>query len=186
MQNVGMVYVVKCVVIDGELLIECVVIFIGEVVIRLGNVWVCFGMLVCYLLNDVGFCFSVELMVIMGGLLMGFILLWFDVLVVKIINCLLVFFVSEMGELQEEKGCICCSVCVDVCLVDLLLQQLYWFSKGQQYDKVIVYNLVDCIECGVCVWVCLSNILLVQYFCQEKVEIVVICQEEQCVVEVKV
>lgn len=38
-------------------------------------------------------------MVIMGGSLMGFILLWLDVSVVKIINCLLVFFVNEFGEL---------------------------------------------------------------------------------------
>lgn len=50
----------KCVVIDGELIIECVVILIGEVIVCLGNVWVWLGMLVCYLLNDVGFCFFVD------------------------------------------------------------------------------------------------------------------------------
>lgn len=49
MYNIGMVYVVKCVIIDDELLIECVVIFIGDKICNKGNVWVRFGMLIIYL-----------------------------------------------------------------------------------------------------------------------------------------
>ena len=45
-------------------------------------------------------------MVIMGGPLMGFTLPWLDVPVVKITNCLLAPSASEMGEPEEEKGCI--------------------------------------------------------------------------------
>jgi electron transport complex protein RnfC len=107
-------------------------------------------------------------MVIMGGPLMGFTLPWLDVPVVKITNCLLAPSASEMGEPQEEKGCIRCSACADACPADLLPQQLYWFSKGQQHDKATAHNLADCIECGACAWVCPSNIPLVQYFRQEK------------------
>jgi electron transport complex protein RnfC len=93
-------------------------------------------------------------MVIMGGPLMGFTLPWLDVPVVKITNCLLAPSASEMGEPEEEKGCIRCSACADACPADLLPQQLYWFSKGQQHDKATSHNLADCIECGACAWVC--------------------------------
>jgi electron transport complex protein RnfC len=59
-------------------------------------------------------------MVIMGGPLMGFTLPWLDVPVVKITNCLLAPSATEMGEEQEEKGCIRCSACADACPADLL------------------------------------------------------------------
>ena len=61
---------------------------------------------------------------------MGFTLPWLDVPVVKITNCLLAPSPTEMGETQEEKGCIRCSACADACPADLLPQQLYWYSKA--------------------------------------------------------
>mgnify|MGYP002591788118 CR=1 FL=1 len=185
MQNVGTAYAVKRAVIDGEPLTERVVTLTGEAVTRPGNVWARLGTPVRHLLNDAGFCPSAEPMVIMGGPLMGFTLPWLDVPVVKITNCLLAPSASEMGEPQEEKGCIRCSACADACPADLLPQQLYWFSKGQQHDKATAHNLADCIECGACAWVCPSNIPLVQYFRQEKAEIAAIRQEEQRAAEAK-
>lgn len=116
---------------------------------------------------------------------MGFTLPWLDVPVVKITNCLLAPSATEMGEPQEEKGCIRCSACADACPADLLPQQLYWFSKGQQHDKATAHNISDCIECGACAWVCPSNIPLVQYFRQEKAELYAISQEEKRAAEAK-
>ncbi|GKN67054.1 electron transport complex subunit RsxC [Klebsiella variicola] len=185
MQNVGTAYAIKRAVIDGEPLTERVVTLTGEAVSRPGNVWARLGTPVRHLLNDAGFCASAEPMVIMGGPLMGFTLPGLDVPVVKITNCLLAPSASEMGEPQEEKGCIRCSACADACPADLLPQQLYWFSKGQQHDKATAHNLADCIECGACAWVCPSNIPLVQYFRQEKAEISAIRQEEQRAAERK-
>ncbi|MEN8469756.1 4Fe-4S dicluster domain-containing protein, partial [Enterobacter cloacae subsp. cloacae] len=92
---------------------------------------------------------------------------------------------TEMGETQEEKGCIRCSACADACPADLLPQQLYWYSKGQLHDKAQAHNLADCIECGACAWVCPSNIPLVQYFRQEKAEIYAISMEEKRAAEAK-
>ncbi|EMF0928369.1 electron transport complex subunit RsxC [Klebsiella aerogenes] len=185
MQNVGTAYAVKRAVIDGEPLTERVVTLTGEAISRPGNVWARLGTPVRHLLSDAGFCASAEPMVIMGGPLMGFTLPWLDVPVVKITNCLLAPSVTEMGETQEEQGCIRCSACADACPADLLPQQLYWFSKGQQHDKATTHNLADCIECGACAWVCPSNIPLVQYFRQEKAEIAAIRQEEQRAAEAK-
>ena len=171
--------------IDGEPITERVVTLTGEAVSRPGNVWARLGTPVRHLLNDAGFCPSADQMVIMGGPLMGFTLPWLDVPVVKITNCLLAPSASEMGETPEEKGCIRCSACADACPADLLPQQLYWFSKGQQHDKATAHNIADCIECGACAWVCPSNIPLVQYFRQEKAEIYAISQEEKRAAEAK-
>ena len=128
---------------------------------------------------------SADQMVIMGGPLMGFTLPWLDVPVVKITNCLLAPSANELGEPQEEQSCIRCSACADACPADLLPQQLYWFSKGQQHDKATTHNIADCIECGACAWVCPSNIPLVQYFRREKAEIAAIRQEEKRAAEAK-
>ncbi|MER1974699.1 electron transport complex subunit RsxC [Pseudocitrobacter faecalis] len=185
MQNVGTAFAVKRAVIDGEPLTERVVTLTGESVSRPGNVWARLGTPVSHLLEDAGFCPSAEQLVIMGGPLMGFTLPWMDVPVVKITNCLLAPSPSEMGEPEEEKGCIRCSACADACPADLLPQQLYWFSKGQQHDKATAHNIADCIECGACAWVCPSSIPLVQYFRQEKAEISAIRLEEQRAAEAK-
>lgn len=185
MQNVGTAFAVKRAVIDGEPLTERVVTLTGEAVSNPGNVWARLGTPVRHLLEFAGFRATSEQMVIMGGPLMGFTLPWLDVPVVKITNCLLVPSASEMGDAAEEKGCIRCSACADSCPADLLPQQLYWFSKGQQHDKATAHNLADCIECGACAWVCPSNIPLVQYFRQEKAEIYAIAQEEKRAAEAK-
>ena len=185
MQNVGTAYAVKRAVIDGEPLTERVVTLTGESVSRPGNVWARLGTPIRHLLEQAGFCPGPEQMVIMGGPLMGFTLPWLDVPVVKITNCLLAPSPSEMGEEQEEKGCIRCSACADACPADLLPQQLYWYSKGQLHDKAKAHNLADCIECGACAWVCPSNIPLVQYFRVEKAEIYAISMEEKRAAEAK-
>ncbi|MFV0262500.1 MAG: electron transport complex subunit RsxC [Kluyvera sp.] len=185
MQNVGTAYAVKRAVVDGEPLTERVVTLTGESVSLPGNVWARLGTPVKHLLSHAGFCPTSDQMVIMGGPLMGFTLPWLDVPVVKITNCLLAPSAAEMGEPEEEKGCIRCSACADACPADLLPQQLYWFSKGQQHDKATAHNLSDCIECGACAWVCPSSIPLVQYFRQEKAEISAIRQEEQRAAEAK-
>ncbi|QIU89010.1 electron transport complex subunit RsxC [Yokenella regensburgei] len=186
MQNVGTAYAVKRAVIDGEPLTERVVTLTGEAIAHPGNVWARLGTPVRHLLEQAGFCASSEQLVIMGGPLMGFTLPWLDVPVVKITNCLLAPSATEMGETAEEKGCIRCSACADACPADLLPQQLYWFSKGQQHDKATSHNLADCIECGACAWVCPSNIPLVQYFREEKAEIKAIADEEKRAAEAKI
>ena len=50
-------------------------------------------------------------------------------------------------------------------------QQLYWFAKGNELEKLEAHNLADCIECGACSYVCPSNIPLVQYYRASKAEI---------------
>jgi electron transport complex protein RnfC len=186
MQNVGTAFAVKRAIIDGEPLTERVVTLTGGAVQQPGNVWARLGTPVRHLLDFAGFRPGHDQQVIMGGPLMGFSLPWLDVPVVKITNCLLAPSANEMGETQEEQSCIRCSACADSCPADLLPQQLYWFSRGQQHDKAQAHNLKDCIECGACAYVCPSNIPLIQYFRKEKAEIREIELEAKRTAEAKV
>ncbi|WLS80686.1 electron transport complex subunit RsxC [Erwinia pyri] len=171
MQNVGTAYAVKRAIIDGEALTERVVTLTGGSVAKPGNVWGRLGTPISHLLHNADFSPASGQMVVMGGPLMGFTLPTLDVPVVKITNCILAPSASEMGNEEEEKSCIRCSACADVCPAALLPQQLYWYSRGGDHDKAREHNIADCIECGACAYVCPSNIPLVQYYRREKAEI---------------
>ncbi len=101
---------------------------------------------------------------IMGGPMMGFALHRHDLPVIKTTNCILAATAKDLPPQRPELPCIRCGACADVCPVNLLPQQLYWYSKHHNLDKVQEYDLFDCIECGCCSYVCPSNIPLVQYF----------------------
>ena len=55
--------------------------------------------------------------------------------------------------------------------MELLPQQLFWYSKAGEFEKAEHLNLFDCIECGACSYVCPSSIPLVQYYRAAKGEI---------------
>jgi len=109
---------------------------------------------------------------IMGGPMIGFKLPSIDISVTKTMNCV----ISAEQEMLEEKSeplpCIRCSKCAEVCPVQLQPQELFWFSKSDQFEKAQNYNLFDCIECGCCSYVCPSNIPLVQFYRYAKSEII--------------
>jgi len=95
---------------------------------------------------------------------MGFTLPSADLPISKTTNCLIAATRSEMPPPPPEQTCIRCGQCADICPVTLLPQQLYFFSKAQEFDKAEQHNIFDCIECGACSYVCPSHIPLVQYY----------------------
>jgi len=105
---------------------------------------------------------------IMGGPMMGFEVKDNQVPVIKTTNCILVHkpYIPE-----TVLPCIRCGECMDVCPIYLLPQQLYWYSRSEEWDKVEQHHIRDCIECGCCSYVCPSNIPLVQYYRHAKSEI---------------
>jgi electron transport complex protein RnfC len=95
-----------------------------------------------------------------GGLMMGQNLFDENYPILKTINAIF----KQDNTPQEIKECIRCGDCVPVCPAGLLPQQLYWFTKSENIEKCLNYNLMDCVECRCCDEVCGSNIPLSQYF----------------------
>ena len=102
---------------------------------------------------------------IVGGPMMGFSLEDHRAPLAKTTNALLAF--PQISE-AEEEACIRCGQCASACPMELLPQQLYWYSRSGEADRLRQYKLQDCIECGLCAAVCPSHIPLVAYYQRSK------------------
>ena len=111
---------------------------------------------------------------IMGGPMMGFNLPNEQVPITKAANCIIAAAPNLFAAPPPAMPCIRCARCADACPVNLQPQELYWFSKSDNFEKARDYNLFDCIECGCCSYVCPSDIPLVQYYRYAKSEIIAI------------
>lgn len=171
MQNIGTVFAVAQAVLDDHPLISRIVTVAGDTLNQPQNVITLLGTPVADLLNFCGFSAQPKQRVIMGGPMMGFTLPRLDVPIIKSSNCILAPTTTELPAVENETDCIRCSACADACPASLLPQQLFWYSKAKEADKLQQYNLFDCIECGACAYVCPSEIPLVQYYRVAKAEL---------------
>jgi Na+-translocating ferredoxin:NAD+ oxidoreductase subunit C len=178
-QNVGTARAVYRAIVLGEPLISRVTTLTGKALRQPGNVEVLLGTPVGDLLD----CAEADRdrigRLVMGGPMMGFTLHSTAIPVVKTSNCLLAATEQELPAPASEQPCIRCGSCADVCPADLLPQQLYWYAKNQDLERVQHYNLMDCIECGACAYVCPSHIPLVQYYRFAKGEVRKAAAEQQ-------
>lgn len=163
-QNTGTAYAVKRAIIDGEPLISRITTLTGDAITYKGNYEVLLGTPVADLLHEAGLQHNKMHRLIMGGPMMGFSIHDLSVPVVKTTNCLLAPSETEFPDPAPEQPCIRCGACAQACPVNLLPQQLYWFSKAKEFEKAAHFNLFDCIECGACAYVCPSSIPLVHYY----------------------
>ena len=155
----------------GEPLISRIVTITGGAVKTPQNMEVPIGTPIREVLSQVGLYEDKIEKVIMGGPMMGFSLSSIDIPVTKATNCLLISEKNELATPPPAMPCIRCGRCSDSCPMSLLPQQMYWYAKARDLEKVQDYNIFDCIECGCCSYVCPSNIPLVQYFRYAKAEI---------------
>ncbi|MEW5681552.1 MAG: electron transport complex subunit RsxC [Pseudomonadota bacterium] len=171
MQNVGTAFAIAQAVLDDHPLLSRIVTVAGDTLSQPQNVLALIGTPVSSLLNFCGFQSEPKQRVIMGGPMMGFALADLSVPVVKTTNCILAPTTDELPAASNEMDCIRCSNCADACPASLLPQQLLWYSKAKDSEKLAEYNLADCIECGACAYVCPSEIPLVQYYRVAKAEL---------------
>ena len=155
----------------GEPAVDRIVTMTGSVK-RPQNFEVLFGTPLQALINAAGGTELGTSHFIMGGPMMGFDLPTIDVPITKAANCIIAATPDLFAPPPPAMPCIRCARCADACPVNLQPQELYWFSKSDNFEKARDYKLFDCIECGCCSYVCPSNIPLVQYYRYAKSEII--------------
>ncbi|NNL41815.1 MAG: Na(+)-translocating NADH-quinone reductase subunit A [Desulfobacterales bacterium] len=68
----------------------------------------------------------------------------------------------------EERACINCGYCTNVCPVDILPQFTYKSILADEVEESLAHGLLDCVECGLCTYVCPSKIELRAAFIEAK------------------
>jgi len=69
---------------------------------------------------------------------------------------------NDTGIHGEDRPCICCNYCAEVCPRDLMPYQLSKLVRIEEIEEARLINLTGCIECGLCNYVCPSKILLLE------------------------
>jgi len=172
MHNAGTAAAAYRAVTRGEPLISRYVTVTGEVNDP-RNLQVLLGTPVLHCAMQCGYEEKSNEVIILGGPMMGMLVNNMQMPVIKTTNCVLV---TSVYNREPEIPCIRCGQCMEVCPVELLPQQLYWYARAKDHDRLREYHLFDCIECGCCSYVCPSNIPLVRYYRKAKRQI---SQDEQ-------
>ncbi len=170
-QNTGTAVAVAQAVFEDTPLISRIVTITGEAVREPGNFEALIGTPIEYLLEQAGVQQDEVSRLVLGGPMMGYTLTTETVPVIKTTNCVIAATATELPAPPPEQPCIRCGQCAEVCPMELLPQQLFWYSKSTEFEKAEHLNLFDCIECGACSYVCPSSIPLVQYYRFAKDEI---------------
>jgi len=58
----------------------------------------------------------------------------------------------------EERACINCGYCSDICPVDILPSFTLKSILADEVEESLAHGLLDCVECGLCTYVCPSKI----------------------------
>jgi electron transport complex protein RnfC len=173
--NVGTAAAVFRAVKLGQPLISRIVTVTGDAVETRQNLDVLLGTPINYLLKKSNLNKDLKQLTL-GGPMMGFNVPSADLPIIKTTNCLIAL--SQPLEKPQNMPCIRCGSCEQVCPANLLPQQLYWYARAKDFEKIQDYHLFECIECGCCAYVCPSELPLVQFYRYAKSEIRAQTQEK--------
>ncbi|MDH3533810.1 MAG: electron transport complex subunit RsxC, partial [Gammaproteobacteria bacterium] len=165
-QNVGTASAIYKWIIDHEPLVSRITTVTGDGIAQPTNVDVRLGTTVADVVKFAGGYTERAEQLIIGGPMTGKSVTTDRVPIVKATNCILVL--SEAPRPGAARPCIRCGECADVCPIQLLPQQLYWYACADDESKLRVHGLTDCIECGCCDLVCPSHIPLTADFRKAK------------------
>ena len=169
-QNIATVSAIAKAWQTGEPMTSRVVTLAGNGIKRPGNYLVPLGTPVEFCLEQVGFEPARTAQLSEGGHIMSTAIVDPKAPITASSNCILALDTLETATSLDvaEQACIRCGACAEVCPEYLLPQQLHWFSRNQDSEKLQHYNLERCIECACCDAVCPSHIPLSANFAKAK------------------
>jgi len=145
----------------GRPVMSRIVTIAGGAVARPGNFRVRLGTSFFDLLDAAGGFRVKPAMVLAGGPMMGVSLISLDVPVIKGTSGF-VCLAPEEDTIEEERTCIRCGRCVDVCPLGLMPYRLYLLATRRDYAGFENALGMNCMECGCCSYSCPGKLHLVQ------------------------
>lgn len=155
--NISTVKAISDAIQTGMPLVERVVTVTGEKIKNPGNYIVKIGTSVKELIDYCGGVTGDDIVIKMGGPMMGFALDDVNVPIIKGSNGI----IAVENDHTKEVSCIKCGRCVDVCPMEL--EPLYYakYADEENWQGMLERNVRDCIECRCCEYICSSKIPLV-------------------------
>ena len=155
--NISTVKAISDAIQKGLPLIERVATVTGEKIKNPGNYIVKIGTSVREMIDYCGGTTEDDVLIKMGGPMMGFELKDLDVPMMKGSNGIIAVEPDE----TVEQPCIKCGRCVDVCPMELSPLYFSKYADEENWQGVKDMNVMDCVECRCCQYICSSKIPLV-------------------------
>ncbi|MDB4349384.1 electron transport complex subunit RsxC [Omnitrophica bacterium] len=168
--NVGTALAVHETFFEGKPLYERVVTVTGTCLKEPSNLLARVGTSVKDLADACGGFAEEPAKVIFGGPMMGIAQFTLDAPIIKGTSGVLFLSKKEVKEYQE-KSCIRCAKCVDICPLNIVPTDIARLIKQGRYMDALRYDIDDCIECGACSYECPSKIPLLQWIKTGKAEL---------------
>ena len=141
----------------GLPLVERVVSVTGEFIRNPGNYIVKLGTNVQEIIDHCGGVTGDDVVLKMGGPMMGAPIKDTNVPIIKGSNGI----IAIAADHTEEKECIKCGRCMDVCPMELAPLDIYKYAQLGDAETLLKLNVMDCFSCKCCEYICSSKIPLV-------------------------
>ena len=155
--NISTVKAISDAIQTGMPLIERVATVTGEKIKNPGNYIVKIGTSVKELIDYCGGTTDDDVLIKMGGPMMGFALSDLNVPMMKGSNGIIAIDTDQTA----EQPCIKCGRCVDVCPMELSPLYFAKYADEENWQGMKDMNVMDCVECRCCQYICSSKIPLV-------------------------
>ena len=155
--NISTVKAISDAIQTGMPLIERVATVTGEKIKNPGNYIIKIGTSVKELIDYCGGTTDDDVLIKMGGPMMGFALSDLNVPMMKGSNGIIAIDTDQTA----EQPCIKCGRCVDVCPMELSPLYFAKYADEENWQGMKDKNVMDCVECRCCEYICSSKIPLV-------------------------